>query len=99
MTLVSRTQGWINVDADNPQNRRSYNRKVQQQRLNVMERTNQSKGDTMQQFQNKSPLANVRQEHKRVFLVDIKQPNKSVFNIGDMRHNVPFKVDYSRGQD
>ena len=33
----------------------------------------------------------LRGENSRVFMVDKRQPNRSVFSIGDTRHNVSYK--------
>ena len=40
-------------------------------------------------FRSSQPLALVRQDAKRMFLIDKKQPDRSMFSFMDFRHNVP----------
>ena len=40
-------------------------------------------------FKSSQPLALVRKDAKRMFLIDKKQPEKSSFSFMDFRHNVP----------
>ena len=40
-------------------------------------------------FMSSQPLALVRKDQKRMFLIDKVQPDKNVFSFMDFRHNVP----------
>lgn len=50
-------------------------------------------------FSNTKPPPNLRNEQKRIFLVENEQPKRSVFSFGDFRHNVHSSqevVNYSK---
>lgn len=96
MTIISRNQGWITVTPKN-KNRNKPVEKVgvsddatKSSKLTPNWMQCQYPKNTSDQMQRVVPsTTNLRAEKNRTFLVDKKQPDKSVFSIGDVRHNVP----------
>ena len=95
MTIISRNQGWITVTP------KHKNRKKPVEKYGVSgdaAKTSKLTPNWMQcQFpKNKSDFmqsvvpstTNLRAEQKRTFLVDKTQPEKSIWSIGAVRHNV-----------
>jgi hypothetical protein len=96
MTIVSRNQGWITVT---PKNK---NRKKPVEKFGVSGDATVSSKLTPNWMQcdypkNKTDFmeravpstTNLRAEANRTYLVDKQQPKKSIWNLGDVRHNVP----------
>ena len=93
MQVISKTQGWITVTP------RGKNRKrpVEKLSLGNASKVNQLSPVWMQ-VEHEKPGADplkpsvvhhgVRYESNRTFLVEKKQPLRSIFDIGTMRHNV-----------
>lgn len=96
MTIVSRNQGWITVT---PKNK---NRKKPVEKYGVSGDATISSKLTPNWMQCQYPknkddfmkravpnTTNLRAEANRTYLVDKDQPAKSIWSIGDVRHNVP----------
>jgi len=94
ITLLGRN-GWITVDSKNI-NRTKTLEKEKRLRDNtstsklmpewMLVRATASQPDA---FRSSQPLALVRKDQKRMFLIDKVQPDKNVFSFMDFRHNVP----------
>ena len=95
MMIVSRNQGWITVT---PKNK---NRKKPVEKYGVSGDAAQTSKLTPNWMQCKHPknktdtmkavipvTSNLRAEQKRTYLVDRQAPPKSIWSIGDVRHNV-----------
>mmetsp|Transcript_6072 Transcript_6072/g.10304 ORF Transcript_6072/g.10304 Transcript_6072/m.10304 type:complete len:175 (-) Transcript_6072:32-556(-) len=91
--IVSKNQGWITV---NPQVM-DRTRPIEKMRLGDASKVNMLSPNWMQLTHKKpdhDPLFpigvkhGVRQENNRLFLVEKSQPQRSMFSLGSMRHNV-----------
>ena len=100
ITVVSRISGWITVSPKSQNRQKRLGRYGPFDKLrkgnnfqNVSDlapawmQTDAQRNENTD-YQNVIPPANIRKESKRVFLVEKEQPKKSVFSLGDFRHNV-----------
>lgn len=100
LTVLSRISGWITVSPKS-QNRQKrlgrYGPFDKSKKGNNYQNVSDLAPAWMQTdalrnentaFANVVPPKNLRQEQKRVFLVEKEKPEKSQFSIGDFRHNV-----------
>lgn len=95
MTIVSRNQGWITVTPKNKNRKKPVEKfgvsgdaaKTSKLTPNWMQcQYPKNKNDQMKAV---IPVtSNLRAEQKRTYLVDKEQPKKSIWSIGDVRHNV-----------
>lgn len=105
ISIVSKNQGWITVTP------KSMNRKKPLEKGGIggdATKTSILTPSWMQigfpknqtDFMKGTCQGGLRQENNRTFLTDKEQPKKSIFSIGNFRHNVPFKdqVDQYRGE-
>ena len=95
MTIVSRNQGWITVTPKNKNRKKPVEKfgvagdaaKTSKLTPNWMQcQYPKNKTDFMQSAVPNT--TNLRAEKNRTYLVDKQQPQKSIFSIGDVRHNV-----------
>ena len=96
LQVISRNQGWITVNTKNPDRKHP----VEKQALGDVKKVNVLSPTWMQLQYNKpgpDPLCQVgvkhgvRKETNRTFLVEKTQPQRSLFALGSVRHNVHFK--------
>lgn len=96
MTIISRNQGWITVTPKNKNRKKPVEKfgvagdaaKTSKLTPNWMQC--QYPKNTSDFMQSVVPsTTNLRAEQKRTYLVDKQQPDRSIWSIGDVRHNVP----------
>ena len=100
ITLFSRLSGWIYVSGESRNRKHRLGKRevscesgkgsiqdVSNLAPGWMQRENASVERSVK-FKNFKPPAVLRQERKRMILVDQDQPEKSIFSIGDFRHDI-----------
>lgn len=100
LTVLSRISGWITVDPHSRNRQKRLGRygpfdksKKGNNYQNVSDLApawmqNEAQRNDNTNFKNCIAPFNVRKEQKRVFLIEKETPAKSVFSLGDFRHNV-----------
>lgn len=100
ITVFSRLSGWIYVSAESRNRKHRLGKSspfVTDDKFSLqnvsglapawMQRENTGVA-THTKFKNFKPPSTLRQEGKRMILVDEEQPGKSIFSIGDFRHDI-----------
>ncbi len=106
MTVISRNNGWLTVDPDTMSRKNAYEKKMK----GNLHKTSHMSPTWMhtQAVRDEAQLKffkpqtvkrqNLRCESNRVYLSDRHEPPKSIFNLGQFRHNLPTKLDAEKTQ-
>ena len=103
LQVISKASGWITVTP----RRKDRKHPIEKQTLGDVKKVNVLSPVWMQ-VEHKAPDSDpmiptsvkhgVRHETNRTFLVEKKQPRRSIFALGTMRHNVPTKAEADKYQ-
>lgn len=102
VTVISRNNGWLTVDPKSMSRKNAFEKKmkgdIHQASLMSPQWMQQSHGkpdkETIKQFKGLSAARrNLRCESNRILMIEKNEPPKSIFNLGQTRHNFMTKED------